>query len=110
MRKNEGKEGAERSHLTVIGATSGDTGSAAIYGLRGKKDISIFMLHPHGKVSPVQEAQMTTILDANVHNLALKGTFDDCQDMVKALFGDEELNKTHHLGAGMFSILYMCFR
>ena len=71
--------GKARHHLTVIGATSGDTGSAAIYGLTGKKDVSIFMLHPKGRVSPIQEAQMTTVLDANVHNLAVEGTFDDCQ-------------------------------
>jgi threonine synthase len=79
VRRNEGKEGTDRHHLTVIGATSGDTGSAAIYGLRGKKDVSVFILHPKGRVSPVQEAQMTTVLDANVHNLAVEGTFDDCQ-------------------------------
>lgn len=79
VRKNEGKTGSERHHLTVVGATSGDTGSAAIYGLRGKKDVSVFILHPKGRVSPVQEAQMTTVLDANVHNLAVEGTFDDCQ-------------------------------
>ena len=53
--------------------------SAAIYGLRGKSDISIFILHPKGRVSPIQEAQMTTVLDPNVHNVAVKGTFDDCQ-------------------------------
>lgn len=70
---------AETEHLTVIGATSGDTGSAAIYGLRGKKDVSVFIMHPQGKVSPVQEAQMTTVMDANVHNLAVDGTFDDYQ-------------------------------
>jgi threonine synthase len=63
----------------VVGATSGDTGSAAIYGLRGKKDVSVFILHPKGRVSPIQEAQMTTVLDANVHNIAVRGTFDDCQ-------------------------------
>jgi threonine synthase len=79
VRRNEGKSGKDRHHLTVVGATSGDTGSAAIYGLRGKKDVSVFILHPKGKVSPVQEAQMTTVLDANVHNLAVEGTFDDCQ-------------------------------
>ena len=99
VRRNEGKEEPERHQLTVVGATSGDTGSAAIYGLRGKKDVSVFILHPHGRVSPIQEAQMTTVLDDNVHNLALEGTFDDCQDMVKALFADEHLNKTHKLGA-----------
>lgn len=65
--------------MTVVGATSGDTGSAAIYGLRGKKDVSVFILHPKGRVSPIQEAQMTTVLDDNVHNLAYHGTFDDCQ-------------------------------
>ena len=79
VRRNEGKVGKDRHHLTVVGATSGDTGSAAIYGLRGKKDVSVFILHPKGRVSPVQEAQMTTVLDANVHNLAVEGTFDDCQ-------------------------------
>ncbi|KAI4625273.1 uncharacterized protein J4E87_005119 [Alternaria ethzedia] len=99
VRKNQGKTGRDREHLTVIGATSGDTGSAAIYGLRGKKDVSVFIMHPHGKVSPIQEAQMTTVMDANVHNLAVDGTFDDCQDFVKALFADPEINKTHQLAA-----------
>ena len=79
VRQNRGKEGKVREHLTVIGATSGDTGSAAIYGLRGKKDVSVFITHPKGKVSPIQEAQMTTVLDPNVHNIAVEGTFDDCQ-------------------------------
>jgi len=99
VRKNQGKAGKERDHLTVIGATSGDTGSAAIYGLRGKKDVSIIMLYPKGKVSPVQEGQMTTILDENVHNVSIEGSFDDCQDIVKALFSDPEINKTHKLAA-----------
>lgn len=98
-RKNLGKEGKDRDHLTVIGATSGDTGSAAIYGLRGRKDLSIFMLHPKGKVSPIQEAQMTTILDSNVHNLSVEGSFDDCQDIVKALFADPDTNRSHRLAA-----------
>lgn len=99
VRKNEGKTGKDRHHLTVVGATSGDTGSAAIYGLRGKKDVSVFILHPKGRVSPIQEAQMTTVLDANVHNLAVTGTFDDCQDIVKALFADPETNNALKLGA-----------
>ncbi|KAJ4301862.1 threonine synthase [Kalmusia sp. IMI 367209] len=99
VRRNEGKSGRDREHLTVVGATSGDTGSAAIYGLRGKKDVSVFIMHPHGKVSAIQEAQMTTVLDANVHNLAVDGTFDDCQDFVKALFADPEINSTHRLAA-----------
>jgi threonine synthase len=88
-----------RQTLTVLGATSGDTGSAAIAGLRSKPDISIFMLFPQGRVSPIQEAQMTTVLDDNVHNLAMEGTFDDCQDVVKLLFSDPEFNATHHLAA-----------
>ncbi|KAK4122819.1 tryptophan synthase beta subunit-like PLP-dependent enzyme [Parathielavia appendiculata] len=99
VRRNEGKTGRDRYHLTVVGATSGDTGSAAIYGLRGKKDVSVFMLHPKGRVSPIQELQMTTVLDANVHNLAVTGNFDNCQDIVKALFADTDINSTHKLGA-----------
>lgn len=100
VRKNKDvKEGDKRHHLTVVGATSGDTGSAAIYGLRGKKDVSVFILHPKGRVSPIQEAQMTTVLDKNVHNLAIEGTFDDCQDIVKALFSHPTLSVTHNLGA-----------
>lgn len=93
------KKKDERHRLTVVGATSGDTGSAAIAGLRSKADISIFILHPKGRVSPIQEAQMTTVLDDNVHNLAMEGTFDDCQDVVKALFGDAQFNAQHHLAA-----------
>ncbi|KAI5456404.1 threonine synthase [Mariannaea sp. PMI_226] len=99
VRKNEGKTGRDRHHLTVIGATSGDTGSAAIYGLRGKRDVSVFIMHPQGRVSPIQEAQMTTVLDKNVHNFAVTGTFDDCQDIVKAMFADPEANKALNLGA-----------
>ncbi|KAL0579183.1 threonine synthase [Marasmius crinis-equi] len=98
-RKNEKAGSKEKEKLTVIGATSGDTGSAAIYGLRNKADISIFILHPKGRVSPIQEAQMTTVTDPNVHNLAVKGTFDDCQDIVKSLFGDADFNAKHRLGA-----------
>jgi threonine synthase len=100
VRRNAAKTAGEKQEkLTVVGATSGDTGSAAIYGLRNKANLSIFILHPKGRVSPIQEAQMTTVTDANVHNIAVKGTFDDCQDIVKALFGDREFNKKHHLGA-----------
>ncbi|KFA61049.1 hypothetical protein S40285_08008 [Stachybotrys chlorohalonatus IBT 40285] len=99
VRRNEGKEGADRHHLTVVGATSGDTGSAAIYGLRGKKDVSVFILHPKNRISPLQEKQMTTVLDDNVHNMAVTGSFDDCQDIVKAMFADPESNKKLKLGA-----------
>ncbi len=91
---------AERNQiLNIIGATSGDTGSAAIHGVRGKKGISIFILHPYGKTSAVQALQMTSVTDANVHNIALRGTFDDCQNMVKELFGDLEFKEKYSLGA-----------
>ena len=90
---------AEPETITILGATSGDTGSAAIYGLRSKPSISIFILHPRGRVSPIQEAQMTTVLDANVNNLAVQGTFDDCQDIVKQLFNDAEFKTKYKLGA-----------
>ncbi|CAH2031318.1 threonine synthase [Trichlorobacter ammonificans] len=91
---------AERNEtMTILGATSGDTGSAAIHGVRGKKGITIFILHPEGKTSPVQALQMTSVLDANVHNIAVSGTFDDCQDMVKSLMGDLEFKKNYSLGA-----------
>ncbi len=85
--------------LTVIGATSGDTGSAAIEGCRGRKNMRIFILHPKGRVSDVQRKQMTAIADANVFNLALDGTFDDCQDAVKALFADNTFRQAQSLTA-----------
>ncbi len=86
-------------HLNIIGATSGDTGSAAIYGVRGKARIQIFILHPKGRVSPIQERQMTTVLDSNVHNIAIRGTFDDGQRIVKDLFNDLAFKSEYHLGA-----------
>jgi threonine synthase len=80
---------AERSErATIVGATSGDTGSAAIEAFKGRDNTDIFILHPAGKVSEVQRRQMTTVLDANVHNIAIEGNFDDCQRLVKALFAD----------------------
>ncbi len=75
--------------VVVMGATSGDTGSAAIEGCRRCENIDIFILHPHNRVSEVQRRQMTTVLDKNVHNIALEGNFDDCQNMVKASFADQ---------------------
>ncbi|ESW96328.1 hypothetical protein KL918_000281 [Ogataea parapolymorpha] len=99
-RKNAAKkEGEPRDIITVVGATSGDTGSAAIYGLRNKKDVSVFILYPTGRVSPLQERQMTTVLDDNIHTLSVNGTFDDCQDLVKKVFGDKEFNDKYHVGA-----------
>ncbi|MCM0082037.1 threonine synthase [Geomonas sp. Red32] len=91
------KERGEK--MNILGATSGDTGSAAIAGVRGKDNINIFILHPHLKTSPIQALQMTTVLDDNVHNVAVKGTFDDCQDIVKQLFNDLEFKKEYSLGA-----------
>ncbi|HEU0264798.1 MAG TPA: threonine synthase [Geobacterales bacterium] len=85
--------------MNIVGATSGDTGSAAIHGVRGKERISIFILHPHGRTSPIQALQMTTVTDANVHNLAIDGTFDDCQNIVKALFNDLSFKEQLGLGA-----------
>jgi len=85
--------------LNILGATSGDTGSAAIYGVRGQERIDIFILHPHNRVSPIQERQMTTVLDANVHNIAIKGTFDDGQRIVKDLFNDLQFKDGYRLGA-----------
>ncbi|MGF7173583.1 threonine synthase [Azospirillum doebereinerae] len=74
--------------VTIVGATSGDTGSAAIEACRDRENIDIFILHPKGRTSEVQRRQMTSVLSSNVHNVALHGTFDDCQDIVKALFND----------------------
>lgn len=93
----KGTENAKR--ITIVGATSGDTGSAAIQGLRGKKQVEVVILFPEGRVSKIQEMQMTTVLDKNVHNIAVKGTFDDCQAVVKAIFNDLEFKRKFSLGA-----------
>ncbi len=91
---------SKQKRLTIVGATSGDTGSAAIYGLRSKPNISIFILHPKGKISSIQEAQMTTVSDANVHNIAVQNSsFDTCQSIVKSLFSDEQFREKWNLGA-----------
>ncbi len=74
--------------VTIVGATSGDTGSAAIEACRDRQNVDIFILHPKGRTSEVQRRQMTSVLSSNVHNIALDGTFDDCQDLVKAMFND----------------------
>lgn len=91
----------EKKHLkmNIIGATSGDTGSAAIYGVKGKENINIFILYPNGRVSSVQEKQMTSVQDKNVFCLSVNGTFDNCQDTVKELFKDLDFKKSHNLGA-----------
>jgi threonine synthase len=85
--------------ITIVGATSGDTGPAAIEACRGRDAIDIFFLYPQGRVSPVQRRQMTTIDDANVHVIAIEGNFDDCQDLVKALFEDSVFRDELHLSA-----------
>ena len=85
--------------VTIVGATSGDTGSAAIEACRGREAVDIFILFPKGRVSPVQQRQMTTVDAANVHAVALEGTFDDCQDMVKALFNDLAFRDRYRLSA-----------
>ena len=85
--------------LTIVGATSGDTGSAAIHAVAGREQIEIFMLHPEGRVSDVQRRQMTTVLAPNVHNIAIAGSFDDAQAMVKRMFGDSEVTSQLTLSA-----------
>ena len=87
------------SHVTIVGATSGDTGSAAIEACRGRKRLSVVILHPKGRTSEVQRRQMTTVLDSNITNLAVEGTFDDCQDLVKACFADAPFRQNMHLSA-----------
>jgi len=84
---------------TIVGATSGDTGSAAIEAVRGLEAVRLYMLHPQGKVSEVQRRQMTSVLDDNIHNLAVDGTFDDCQNLVKAMFNDAGFRARHNLSA-----------
>jgi threonine synthase len=85
--------------MTIIGATSGDTGSAAIEACRDRPAIEIFMLHPKGRVSEVQRRQMTTVTSGNVHNIAIEGTFDDCQALVKDMFNDAPFRERFRLGA-----------
>lgn len=88
-----------KARATVVAATSGDTGSSAIAALGGLPDIDVFVLHPHGRVSEVQRRQMTTAAFDNVHNIALEGTFDDAQAIVKSLFADSAFAAAHHLAA-----------
>jgi threonine synthase len=85
--------------LNILGATSGDTGSAAEYALRGKRAVRVFMLSPHKRMSAFQSAQMYSLQDANIHNLAVKGVFDDCQDVVKKVNADASYKAQHRIGA-----------
>lgn len=90
-----GRRGEE---LNILGATSGDTGSAAEYAMRGKKGVRVFMTSPHGRMSPFQQAQMFSLMDANIYNIAVKGVFDDCQDMVKAVSNDLDFKRKYKIG------------
>ena len=85
--------------LNILGATSGDTGSAAEHALRGKKYVNVFMLSPHGRMSAFQRAQMYSLQDRNIHNLAVEGVFDDCQDLVKRVNADAAFKEKYRLGA-----------
>jgi threonine synthase len=84
--------------LNILGATSGDTGSAAEYAMRGKQGVRVFMLSPQGRMSPFQQAQMFSLQDPNIHNLSIEGVFDDCQDIVKAVSNDLEFKRRHKIG------------
>ncbi len=84
--------------LNILGATSGDTGSAAEYAMRGKQGVRVFMLSPHGRMSPFQQAQMFSLQDPNIHNIAVEGVFDDCQDIVKAVSNDLAFKRRHRIG------------
>jgi threonine synthase len=84
--------------LNILGATSGDTGSAAEYAMRGKRGVNVFMLSPHGRMSPFQQAQMFSLQDANIHNIAVEGVFDDCQDIVKAVSADLAFKRAYRIG------------
>jgi threonine synthase len=90
--------GRRGQSLNILGATSGDTGSAAEYAMRGKLGINVFMLSPNGRMSPFQQAQMFSLQDANIHNLAVEGVFDDCQDIVKAVGNDLAFKRAHRIG------------
>ena len=89
----------QNKSLNILGATSGDTGSAAEYAMRGKKGIKVFMLSPNGRMSPFQTAQMYSLQDKNIFNIAIKGVFDDCQDIVKAVSNDLEFKEKNKIGA-----------
>ena len=86
------------AELNILGATSGDTGSAAEYAMRGKKGVRVFMTSPQGRMSPFQQAQMFSLMDENIYNIAIEGVFDDCQDIVKAVSNDLEFKRKYKIG------------
>jgi threonine synthase len=91
--------GQTQSRLNILGATSGDTGSSAEHAMLGRRGVRVFMLSPRGRMSPFQQAQMYSLLDPAIHNLAIEGSFDDCQDIVKTVSGDAEFKRRHRIGA-----------
>ena len=90
--------GRRGEQLNILGATSGDTGSAAEHAMRGKHGVRVFMTSPHGRMSPFQQAQMFSLQDANIHNIAIEGVFDDCQDIVKAVSNDLTFKRQYKIG------------
>ena len=90
--------GRRGEQLNILGATSGDTGSAAEYAMRGKRGVRVFMTSPHGRMSPFQQAQMFSLQDENIHNIAIEGVFDDCQDIVKAVSNDLDFKRRYKIG------------
>jgi threonine synthase len=94
----EAELGRRGATLNILGATSGDTGSAAEYAMRGKRNVQVFMLSPHGRMSPFQQAQMFSLQDENIHNLAIEGSFDTCQDIVKAVSADLGFKRRYQIG------------
>ena len=90
--------GRRCEELNILGATSGDTGSAAEYAMRGKKGVRVFMLSPQGRMSPFQQAQMFSLMDENIHNIAIEGVFDDCQDIVKNVSNDLAFKRAYRIG------------
>jgi threonine synthase len=94
----EAELGRRGARLNILGATSGDTGSAAEYAMRGKQNVQVFMLSPHGRMSPFQQAQMFSLQDKNIHNLAIEGSFDTCQDIVKAVSADMAFKRQYNIG------------
>jgi threonine synthase len=91
--------GKRGEHINILGATSGDTGSSAEYALRGRRNVNVFMISPYGRMSAFQSAQMYSLQDANIFNIAVRGVFDDCQDIVKSIAGDAAFKAKHRIGA-----------
>ena len=96
----------ENEKINIVVATSGDTGAAAIDAIKGKKNLNIFVLHPHNRISPVQRKLMTTGKEKNVFNIAVRGNFDDCQNLVKSMFADKEFSNQINMSGVNSCLLY----